>query len=94
MGAFTKSKTTIELLDILSRTLAAQPSPTAHTASPASHGQFAMDRQVEFEKFKAKCAEEGFLAEKTNEAGDDLTTGINDDGALWHVALSLMTAIS
>lgn len=48
-----------------------------------------MDRQAEFEKFKAKCVEEGFLAETTNEAGDDLTTGINDDGALWHVTPSL-----
>ena len=43
------------------------------------------DKEAAFANFKKICAEEGLLEDHSNSSGDDITTGISDDGTLLRV---------
>ena len=49
---------------------------------PSPFGNLTAKQMSAFETFKAKCASEGYLKDTTSDTGDDMATGICDDGTL------------
>jgi hypothetical protein len=46
-----------------------------------------MDQEGKFEEFKSTCDAEGLLLNSITPDGDDVCSGIQDDGTLLHVFL-------
>jgi hypothetical protein len=58
----------------------AAPPQESHTK--AKFGNLTPDQRLAFDAFKERCRTEGLLEEIASENGDDLKTGICDDGTL------------
>lgn len=56
---------------------------SSHDQKTAGHlGKLTMDESVAFNSFKERCAAEGLLQTTVSPDGDDIQSGIQDDGTL------------
>lgn len=56
--------------------------PGQQNHTPNQFGNLTADEKSAFDTFKEQCGAEGFLKETISGSGDDMTTGICDDGTL------------
>jgi hypothetical protein len=58
------------------------PTPPQQVHTKGQFGNLTPDEKSAFDAFKEQCTAEGLLVTSTPENGDDLSTGICDDGTL------------